>query len=286
MRRVVSWIAFAAILVVHEAGAQQLPPAADSAVARASRMVSDGDSVGARKLLDSLSSKGDSPLVRAEAVYQRAQVATSASEREALLGGLVIDYSFSPRVAPALFELGMAELERNDRDRAAVHLGRYLSASVAPDSGRIPASLALGRLLLERGELPRGCATLLIGRSELPESALELKTQFEFSIGRCQGVDTTSKPEPKPTADTVPAPQRTGAFTVQVAAYDTKKGADRLVASLRAQGLDARVVGTAKPFRVRVGRYATRADAEEASRHVDVVAKSKSIVVIVGPEER
>ena len=50
--------------------------------------------------------------------------------------------------------------------------------------------------------------------------------------------------------------------------------------------LEARVVGTTKPFRVRVGRYATRSEAEQASRDVDKVAKSRSIVVIVGPEER
>lgn len=285
MKRIASILSLATILLVQDVGAQQLPAAADSALARAAKMVSDKDSVGARKVLDSLSTKGESPLVRAEAAYQRSQIASGA-EREALLTSLIIDYPFAPSVSPALFDLGMLELAKNDRDRAAIHLSRYLSSSAAPDSARIPASLALGRLLLERGDMPRGCAALLIGRAELPESSLEIRTQFEFSIARCQGVDTASKPEPKPVADTVPAPQRTGAFTVQVAAYDTEKGAERLVATLRAQGLDARVVGTAKPFRVRVGRYATRADAEEASRHIDAVAKSKSIVVIVGPEER
>ena len=80
--------------------------------------------------------------------------------------------------------------------------------------------------------------------------------------------------------------RRTGAFTVQVAAYDTKRAADKLAATLKGQGLDARVIGKEKPFRVRVGRYATRGEAEEASRRVDRIAKSQSIVVVVGPEER
>ncbi len=266
--------------------AQQLPPAADSAIARAARLASDRDSSGARKVLDSLASKGESQLVRAEATYQLSRLTSSAADREAILNGLVVDYPFSPRVSAALLSLWTLELARNDRDRAAVHLSRYLASSTPPDSGRIPASLSLGRLLLERGELPRGCAALLIGRSELPESSLELRTQFDFSIGRCQGVDTTTKPDPKPAPDTTPAPQRTGAFTVQIAAYDTKVAADRLATKLRGQGLEARVVGTAKPFRVRVGRYATRADAEDASRRIDAVAKSSSIVVVVGPEER
>ena len=266
--------------------AQELPPAADSVLARATKLVAEKDSIGARKLLDSLASKGTSPLVRAEATYQLALIASSAADREIALGGLVIDYPFSPRLPAALLALGTLELARNDRDRAALHLTRYLAASTPPDTGRIHASLALGRLLLERGELPRGCAALLIGRSELPDAALELRTQFDFSIGRCQGIDTTTKVEQRPVADTAPAPRRTGAFTVQVAAYDTRAAAERLATKLRGQGLEARVVGTGKPFRVRVGRYATRVEAEDASRRVDSIAKSSSIVVVVGPEER
>lgn len=265
--------------------AQQLPAAADSAISRAAKLVSEADSSGARRVLDSLATTGESQLVRGEAAYQLSRIAASTSDREATLNSLIVDFPFSPRVPAALFDLGMLELARNDRDRAAVHLSRYLASSVQPDSGRISASLSLGRLLLERGELPRGCAALLIGRSELPESALELRTQFDFSIGRCQGVDTTTKPNPKPAPDTTPAPRRTGAFTVQIAAYDTKSAADRLASKLRGQGLEARVVGTKKPFRVRVGRYATRAEAEDASRRIDAVAKSNSIVVVVGPEE-
>ena len=264
--------------------AQERP--ADSTIARALRLAADRDSSSARRLLDSVATNGATTMVRGEAVYQLSRLAPSDSARERILTTLLVDHPFSPRLPSALLALGMLEVARNDRDGAVTHLSRYLRASASPDTGRIGASLALGRLLLERGDLPRGCATLLVGRSELPESAIELRNQFEFSIGRCQGVDTTTKVDTRPVADTTPAPRRTGAFTVQVAAYDTKAAADRLAATLRAQKLEARVVGTVKPFRVRVGRYATRSEAEAASREVDAIAKSASIVVIVGPEER
>lgn len=265
--------------------AQQTPAEPDSLVLRAVQLAVDGDTVAARKALDSLASRGPNALVRGEATYQLARLASSGAERERILGVLVVDHPFSPRISDALFELGMMELARNDRDRAATHLSRFLRISPG-DTNRVAASLALGRLLLERGELPRGCAALMIGRAEVAESELELRNQFDFSIARCHGVDTTYKPDTRPVVDTTSARQRTGAFTVQVAAYDTKRAADRLAATLSGQGLEARVVGTSKPFRVRVGRYATRADAEAASRRVDQVAKSKSIVVVVGPEER
>ncbi|HET9426172.1 MAG TPA: SPOR domain-containing protein [Gemmatimonadaceae bacterium] len=277
----------AAILcVATTARAQELPPAADSAIQRAVQLAAAHDSVAARRLVDSLASAREStPLVRGEAVYWSSRFAPSSEERERILGTLLVDHPFSPRTGSALRELGMLELARNDRDRAAMHLGRYLTAA-PDDSGRASAALVLGRLLMERGELPRACAVLLSGRTEVPEQSIELRNQFEFSAGRCQGVDTTSRPSNREVADTAPAPRRTGAFTVQVAAYDTKQAAEKLATSLRGQGLEARVVGTSKPYRVRVGRYATRGEAEIASDRVDAIAKSRSIVVIVGPEER
>jgi TolA-binding protein len=70
--------------------------------------------------------------------------------------------------------------------------------------------------------------------------------------------------KPKPTAPAAPAAPSTpatkgaGRYTVQVAAYKTKDAAERLRASLKARGYDARVVGKAAPYRVRVGRYDTR----------------------------
>jgi hypothetical protein len=267
------------------ATAQQLPPAADTAFARALQLAGDNDTLSARRMLDSIASaRGTSPLVRGEAGYLLSRLAPTPADRERMLGAFIIDNPFSPRLPTALYELGMLELDRSDRDRAAVHLARFLAAA-PDDSARVSVSLVLGRLLLERGEVPRGCAVLLSGRSEVPEAAIELRNQFNFSASRCQGVDTTAKSDQAPSHDSLPAPRRSGAFTVQVAAYDTKSPADKLATTLRGHGLEARVVGTARPFRVRVGRYATRSEAEEASRQIDNVSKSKSIVVVVGPEE-
>ena len=87
-------------------GAQGLPPAADSAIARAGKLASDKDSIGvARRLLDSLANSGESPLVRGEATYQLSRIAPSAADRERILSGMVIDYPFSPRLPAALHDL-------------------------------------------------------------------------------------------------------------------------------------------------------------------------------------
>ena len=60
---------------------------------------------------------------------------------------------------------------------------------------------------------------------------------------------------------TAPAPRTVTRYTVQVAAYDTRADAAVLVKKLAARGIEARVSGTSKPFRVRLALHRTRKDA-------------------------
>ena len=60
-----------------------------------------------------------------------------------------------------------------------------------------------------------------------------------------------------------PAPHTTTRYTVQVAAYDTRAAAAALVKKLAARGIKARVSGSSKPFRVRLGLHATRKQATD-----------------------
>jgi cell division protein FtsN len=53
---------------------------------------------------------------------------------------------------------------------------------------------------------------------------------------------------------------------VQVAAYPARAAAESLAAHLRERGYQTRVFGTAAPFRVRVGRYATEVAADTVER--------------------
>jgi len=57
-------------------------------------------------------------------------------------------------------------------------------------------------------------------------------------------------------------------WSVQVAAYNRKAEADRLAATLVKRGYDARVDGTVAPFRVRIGRYGTSAEASTVLREL------------------
>lgn len=57
-------------------------------------------------------------------------------------------------------------------------------------------------------------------------------------------------------------PAAHGRYTIQLAAFSTQAEATRLVAKLKSKKLNARVSGSAKPFRVRLGYYGTRAAAQ------------------------
>jgi cell division protein FtsN len=100
---------------------------------------------------------------------------------------------------------------------------------------------------------------------------------------RCVGVPTTIAPVaatpvvPTPVTPTpvVPTPVTpppvaatpvagSGRYSVQLAAYDTRAEAAAAVQRFTQRDIAARVDGDQKPFRVRVGYYATRAEAVNA----------------------
>jgi cell division protein FtsN len=82
-------------------------------------------------------------------------------------------------------------------------------------------------------------------------------------------------PAPKTTTVNTAAPPTTAApsasssesgYSVQIAAYNVKSQADAMVAKLKKRGYEARVSGTVKPFRVRIGHYPTEAQANAVMR--------------------
>jgi len=57
-----------------------------------------------------------------------------------------------------------------------------------------------------------------------------------------------------------------GEWSVQIAAYNVKSQAQTMAARLKKNGYEARVSGTVAPFRVRIGHYATQAQATAVMR--------------------
>ncbi len=114
---------------------------------------------------------------------------------------------------------------------------------------------------------------------------------MEYYAPRCANLptDTTVAPDsvarpttPVPTSTPTPAPaparrvpstatrpatssDSVTVYSIQVAAYETRAAAERTAKSLVSRGIDARVDGLERPFRVRIGRYSTHAAAMAAA---------------------
>ncbi len=88
-----------------------------------------------------------------------------------------------------------------------------------------------------------------------------------------------------PAAVAPTAPATAPFYSVQVAAYDSQEAATRLVQQLVARGVDARIDGDKAPYRVRVGKYQTRAAAAKAS--ADLKGKGHNgFITLVSPSAK
>jgi cell division septation protein DedD len=145
----------------------------------------------------------------------------------------------------------------------------------------------------------------------VPAGSLELENQYEYLLQACpapgavvgaapdvprtQPPPTSNAPTPAPQTPTRPAtpppptqaspssppPAAGPAWSVQVAALSTRAEADALVARLRERGYEARVDGTAAPFRVRFGRYPSMAAAAAAMNAYKQRERADAFVVEV-----
>ena len=88
---------------------------------------------------------------------------------------------------------------------------------------------------------------------------------------------TAPKHEPAPRES---APR--GIWTIQLAAYNTRPDAERLVSKLASRGVKARISGDAKPFRVRLDYYPTH----QAAAAVVAELKQRGIIGFVTEEPR
>ena len=92
---------------------------------------------------------------------------------------------------------------------------------------------------------------------------------------------TVVAPAPEPVRPPAVDKPAKASYTIQLAAYSTRPEAERLIASLGAKGVKARVSGTARPFRVRLDFYPTR----QAALDEVAALKARGIIGFVTTEE-
>lgn len=245
---------------------------------RAQRLVNDGQGVEGRALVDSMLNAAEPRTAdEAEALFWRATLAESWEHAQRDYLRIMLEHDRSARAGDAMLRLAEGEAARGDRDAAVRYLERL--AREAPESdARAEGALWHGRLLLERGDRTGGCEVLRAGRSLVRTGQLELENQYAYLIRGCPAPGATDSVAAEPASpvdrsaarDSAPARTATapkpGApmWSVQVAAVSTNAEASAMVRRLRARGYDARIDGATTPFRVRFGRFPTRAAATAA----------------------
>lgn len=238
--------------------------------ARLERLTVGGSSASARRLADSVlatSQEGSEEFI--EALYWHAVLDSTAAGAERDYLRVVVEYPLSNRASAALLRVAELELARQARNRARRHLEK-LRVDYARSDQVARAQYLLARMARDDGEVQRACALLSDAQASVDANDVELKNQIIYLHTSCVPVAATSPADSAPVGDTanraMPAATK-GQFAIQVAAYNTQREATALVRQLQRRGLPARVFGSKAPFRVRVGRYATREEAQRAMAH-------------------
>ena len=332
-------LALAGARVVHAQDAQ--PPGAaavpsredaavDAALARAQRLVGNGQGSAGRELVDSVLAATPVTSPRfPEILFTRASLSATAVQAERDYRRLFVEFPISPRAADALLRLAQLEIARGDRALARKHLERL--AREHPGSPALPrANYWLARVRFESGDTRNGCAALDAARAASGPGDVELRNQIDYYASRCGGLSSATPtapatvaatpaataapvtgappspgaavpaarsaptapagptvsapptaapvataavpaveaPEPSGAAASPSAPAARSVFSVQVAAYNTRAPAEQLAAKLYRRGVAARVDGQSAPYRVRVGRYRTHAEAADAAERL------------------
>ena len=271
------------------AGAQATAPT-DTALRRAQRLVADGQGSAGRALVDSVMAQATgNPARLAEALFWRAALAEQAATAERDYQRVTVEHALSPWSGEALLRLGQLAYARGERTAALKAFERLVVEQA--ETPIAPVGMYWkGRVLLEQGETGPACDALREALRRASPAALEFRNQVEFHAQRCReavpaapAAPALPVPTPAPVTAAAPSGPATAAsghapataadntgtkspkvtWSLQVSAHQTRADAAKAVRTLVNRGYAARVDGTKAPYRVRIGTYATEAEARK-----------------------
>jgi hypothetical protein len=259
--------------VVVSAGAQDNP-----AIREAVRRAGDGRGDEARRIVAAeLSRARPGEAAYIEALYWRARLTAVGDSAERDLRRIAIEYPTSRWAPEALLQLAQLAMAAGN-PVSAFALAERLRSDYPESEWRPQAAFWAGRAALEMGEVRAACALLDSARTE-GAADIEFLNRIAFYRSRCAAVPAAENPNRAPAparADTVSADR----FTVQVAAVRTDREEQGILRALRAAGYEGRVVAGDDGFRrIRVGDYATQAEALSAARRLRPVVGGRPFTV-------
>ncbi len=258
----------------------RLAAQSDSRLAEALRLAQSGQADSGRAIVRRLLARlPPSDSVYPEALLTAAKIAPDAQTVAMNLNRIVVDYGSSPWADDALLlltQLYYAQHDAAQTIQAAERLNRDY-----PDSPlRARANFSAARAYFEQKNETRGCELI---QQSLDGSGddVEFKNQVSFYAARCSSATTTATTPPPggdTAAKTAGAPR---AYAVQVLAVKSAAQVDDMLTRLKVMGFqDARVVRDSTGFfKVRVGRYATRDEAQRVQQRLKTRVGGQPFVV-------
>jgi septal ring-binding cell division protein DamX len=206
------------------------------------------------------------------------QLAVDAPVEATYLQRIVVEYGRSVWADSALLlltQLNFAQGDPAGTVQAAERMRRDY-----PDSPLKPrADLWGARAYFGMKDDSHGCQLIQEALAGAGDN-IEFKNQVAYYAARCASVPApaaTAQPAP-PTAPPLPTP--TPSYAVQVLAVASASQVDDVLSRLKVMGYDARVVrDTSGLFKVRVGHYATREQAQAAQRQLKARIGGRPFVV-------
>ncbi|HEY7029567.1 MAG TPA: SPOR domain-containing protein [Gemmatimonadales bacterium] len=252
------------ILFLSLASTSRLDAQTEPRLAEAVRLAQEGLGDSARasvnRVLNQLT-PGDS--LYPQALYTLGLVSRSVDEMRKQYTRVAVEYTYSDWADDALVRLGMLDYAGGNPQGTLKQMEKV--ATDYPQSPLIPtAAFWAARAAFETRQPAVGCKWVATGLAA-SGTDLELKNQLDFYNGRCangvaaesaQAADT-AKPPPPATAT------RQG-YGIQVGAVTTQAAADKLLASLKAAGLQGYAVKDGNLLKVRAGPYPDRDQAQAA----------------------
>jgi len=217
MSRCAGFIGLLLFCVATLAIAQAPSRPADPIFVRAQALVSDGNGVAGRALIDSVIAKTPpTSQLYPQALFWRATLASNAADAESDYKHIVVDYPLAPQAEDALLRLAQLELARGDRDGALNHLQR-IPRDYPRSKSLARASYWTARVLFEKNDIPNACAANANALAQADVSEIELRNQIQYQGQRCPAAAavamTTAAPSPTtapPAPITAPIPSASG----------------------------------------------------------------------------
>jgi len=258
------WLVVLALLAVGPSG--RLAAQTDARLIEALRLAQNGQVDSGRSVIRRLlSALPPSDSVYPQALLAGAKIAPDAATVATNLNRIVLEYGSSPWADDAL--LLLTQLYFAQRDAAQTIQAAERLRQNYPDSPlRYRADFPAARAYFELKNEARGCELIqesLAGANTAGE--VEFTNQVNFYASRCAGVVTAPPPPPADSA----APAAPKSYAVQVLAVKSAVQVDEMLTRLKVMGFDARVVrDTSGLFKVRVGRYNTREEAQQTQQRL------------------